>query len=321
MVTKVYLSPSSQSENPYSAGGTNEQRQCNRIADAAKAALERNGFAVKKAPEGQGYVQNVAESNAWGANIHMPIHTNAGGSSKGTMGLCYQGCVSNKYMQAVYNAVAAATPWGDIGISTRSDLYEINMSDCMCVYLEMAFHDKADSAQWIIDNVTALGEAIAKGMCAAEGKQYIPPEGVNPQSPGAAKNNAGLWYRAHVEDYGWLDAVHDGQVAGTTGKGKRLEAIKIDTRKLDGVKLRVTAHIENVGNVDYGYIDHDTVIGTIGEKKRLEAVDIIAEGLDGKKIYTQAHFDKSGWSTAVPGGSAGTFGLKKEVQAIRIWIS
>lgn len=167
---KIYLSPSAQPHNAYAVGNTTEQVQCNRIAAAAKAALERNGYIVRKAPEGQSYVKNVAESNAWGADIHMPIHTNAGGNNKGTLGLCYKGCVNNKYMQAVYEAVAECTPWPDMGIGVRSDLYEINKTNMMCVYIECAFHDKADSAQWIINNVTALGEAIAKGFCAADGK-------------------------------------------------------------------------------------------------------------------------------------------------------
>ena len=44
MALKIYLSPSSQEHNEYSAGNTVEQRQCNRIAEAAKVALERNGY-------------------------------------------------------------------------------------------------------------------------------------------------------------------------------------------------------------------------------------------------------------------------------------
>ncbi|MEG1790622.1 MAG: phosphodiester glycosidase family protein, partial [Oscillospiraceae bacterium] len=76
---KIYLSPSSQSANAYADGGTTEQEQCNRIAEAARTALERCGFAVKKAPEGQAYAKNIAESNEWGADLHIPIHTNAGG--------------------------------------------------------------------------------------------------------------------------------------------------------------------------------------------------------------------------------------------------
>lgn len=207
MALKIYLSPSSQVSNPYSAQGTNEQRQCNRIAEAAKAALERNGYTVKKAPEGQSYVQNVAESNAWGANIHMPIHTNAGGSAKGTMGLCYQGCTTNKYMQGVYNAVAELTPWADSGIIVRNDLYEINATSAMCVYMEMAFHDKADSAQWIIDNVVPLGEAIAKGMCAADGKAYIAGDGTEVVPP-TSSSGSGSGTSSGLKELGLVDAYY-----------------------------------------------------------------------------------------------------------------
>ena len=216
---KIYLSPSAQPHNAYAVGNTTEQVQCNRIATAAKKALERNGYTVKKAPEGQSYVKNVAESNAWGADIHMPIHTNAGGNKKGTLGLCYRGCVNNKYMQAVYKAVAECTPWSDLGIGVRNDLYEINKTKMMCVYIECAFHDKVDSAQWIIDNVEKLGEAIAKGFCAADGKKYISAGGtktVPKQVPGNPINNFGLQYRAHCQTAGWLDWVHDGQIAGIT---------------------------------------------------------------------------------------------------------
>ena len=207
MALKIYLSPSSQPGNAYSAQGTNEQRQCNRIAEAAKIALERNGYEVKKAPEGQSYVQNVAESNAWGANIHMPIHTNAGGSSKGTMGLCYQGCTTNKYMQGVYNAVAELTPWADSGIIVRNDLYEINSTSAMSVYMEMAIHDKTDSAQWIIDNVVPLGEAIAKDMCAADGKTYIAGDGTEVVPP-MSSSGAGSGASTGLKDLGQVDAYY-----------------------------------------------------------------------------------------------------------------
>lgn len=201
MALKIYLSPSSQVHNAYAAQGTNEQRQCNRIAEAAKVALERNGYIVKKAPEGQSYKQNAQESNAWGADIHMPIHTNAGGSSKGTLALCYSGNTGNKYVLQVYNAVAALTPWADSGIRVRSDLYEINATKATCVYVEMAFHDKSDSAQWIIDNVVPLGEAIAQGMCAADGKTYIAGDGTQVVPPMNAETSSSGSGQIKVDGY------------------------------------------------------------------------------------------------------------------------
>ena len=36
-----------------------------------------------------------------------------------------------------------------------------------------------------------------------------------------------IYYRAHVQDIGWMDWVKNGEIAGTTGKSKRLEALEI----------------------------------------------------------------------------------------------
>ena len=281
MALKIYLSPSSQVSNPYSAQGTNEQRQCNRIAEAAKVALERNGYEVKKAPEGQSYVQNVAESNAWGADIHMPIHTNAGGSAKGTMGLCYQGCTTNKYMQGVYNAVAELTPWADSGIIVRNDLYEINSTRAMCVYMEMAFHDKADSAQWIIDNVVPLGEAIAKGMCAADGKTYIagdgtevvPPMSSAPSTSPIGSGGAGIVFEYAVRAGGvtYPPVTNLSDYAGVRGRAITDVAIKVNK---GSVKYRV--HVKGGGWLPYvtGYDWTDYNNGYAGNGKIIDAIEV-----------------------------------------------
>lgn len=79
MAKKIYLSPSNQVSNSYAYGNTNEMVQCNRIAEAARVALKRCGFDVKKAPQGQNMNTSINESNNWGADLHIPVHTNAGG--------------------------------------------------------------------------------------------------------------------------------------------------------------------------------------------------------------------------------------------------
>lgn len=297
MALKIYLSPSSQVSNPYSAQGTNEQRQCNRIAEAAKAALERNGYIVKKAPEGQGYVQNVAESNAWGANIHMPIHTNAGGSAKGTMGLCYQGCVTNKYMQGVYNAVAELTPWADSGIHVRNDLYEINATTAMCVYMEMAFHDKADSAQWIIDNVVPLGEAIAKGMCAADGKAYIAGDGTEVVPPTSSSGSgsgtsSGLkelgqvdaYYMAYTDRW-WPEVKNRDDWAGQ-GDGKPIKAFALKVSK-GSVKYRAHSMVNGWLGWVTGYDTGDYNNGFAGDYTDIDMIQVYYYTPDGY-VYKEA---------------------------------
>ena len=160
---KVYLSPSSQPNNAFAYGNTNEQAQMNRVADAAKVALEKAGHQVKKAPAGQGFVQNVAESNAWGADVHVPIHSNAGGG-RGTEVFCYPSMTANKFVTGVYNALVAINPNGGRGIKGTTSLYEVTATNAVCVYPEVSFHDNPTEAKWIIDNVELIGQAIAKGL-------------------------------------------------------------------------------------------------------------------------------------------------------------
>lgn len=173
---KIYLSPSAQPANNYAAGDTNEQAQCNRIAEAAKSALERCGFAVRKAPEGQGYKENVDESNAWGADLHIPIHTNAGGGA-GTVVFVHGGTAAQmKYAAPIYEEVQAISPGTtDYGVRVNSGLYELGYTTATAVYVECEFHDRADLATWIIGHTAELGEAIARGICRGAGVRYIAP--------------------------------------------------------------------------------------------------------------------------------------------------
>lgn len=140
-----------------------------------------------------------------------------------------------------------------------------------------------------------------------------------PQKPGEPKNNNGIWYRVHVQDYGWLDPVRDGQTAGTTGKSKQVEALKITPPA--GVVLDVNVHIQGIGWKYYPGIEagkNDPTIGSVGLGKRIEAVEVIAS--TGENVHVQAHLSGTGWTGAVTGGATGSTGLSKAIEALRIWI-
>lgn len=168
MATKIYLSPSSQTNNACSGGDT-EATHCRKIAQSAKAYLEKNGYEVKLASSSLDVSGRVKDSNNWGADVHIPIHTNAGGGD-GTLVMCYTGCSSNKYVKNVYNALASISPGKDDGVKVRTNLAEITGTKSMCVYVECEFHDTYGA--WIDKNTDALGKAIAKGICQAEGKSF-----------------------------------------------------------------------------------------------------------------------------------------------------
>ena len=175
---KIYLSPSSQFGNLYSFGGYNEAKVCGMIAEAAYSALKRNGFDVKLGSIYTSMEYRTQESNEWGADYHLPIHTNAGGG-EGTVVFCYSGSRNNKYVEAVYKALAEISPGQDRGIKVNNGLYEINVANGVTIYTETEFHDDTDLAKWIVENVDVIGEAIAKGFCDADNKDYIGPNGDN----------------------------------------------------------------------------------------------------------------------------------------------
>ncbi|MBQ3929281.1 MAG: N-acetylmuramoyl-L-alanine amidase [Clostridia bacterium] len=177
MGKKIYLSPSNQDGNLYAYGSTNEMEQCNRIADAAKTALERCGFTVKKAAKGQAMSRSITESNAWGADLHLPIHTNAGGGN-GTMCMVYSKSAQNmQYAAPIYQAVQAVTPGNiDYGVREMAELAELNSTNCVAVYTEVDFHDNKTIAKWLIENSQTVGEALAQGVCKAYGVTYQAPD-------------------------------------------------------------------------------------------------------------------------------------------------
>lgn len=179
MATKIYISPSNQKGNTYASGNTNEMAQCNRIAEALEKILRENGYEVKRAPSGQDMSKSIRDSNAWGADYHIPIHTNAGGG-KGALVMVHRRAEKNlKYAQPIYDELLKIAPkGGGYGIKTDIEvcgyhLSEIQNTSATAVYCECEFHDNADLAKWIIANVETIACAIAKGICKADGKTFV----------------------------------------------------------------------------------------------------------------------------------------------------
>lgn len=173
---KIYISPSDQTGNRYAAGDTNEAVQCRKIAAALVTALERCGFAAMTDMEGTMY-ERVRQSNAWGADLHLCIHTNAhDGTVTGTRLFCYD-LTGEGYRacRAVLDALAPSTP-GDSDSITVRQFYEVKNANAPTVYLEAAFHYNPEEAAWIVANTDQIAEAVCRGVCNHYGVNYVPPE-------------------------------------------------------------------------------------------------------------------------------------------------
>ena len=173
MAHKIYLSPSDQTANKYAYGSTNEAVQCRRIADALEKALKRCGFAVKN-NKTDSMQARVRESNDWGADLHVPLHTNAyNGKVSGTRIFTYDKSGKGyRCAKKVFGFLAPVTPGASENISVDDELYEVKYTAAPCVYIESEFHDVAIVAKWIIEHVEDIAEAICKGICAYFGVKY-----------------------------------------------------------------------------------------------------------------------------------------------------
>lgn len=166
MAKKVYLSPSDQTKNAYAHGNTTEAIQCGKIAEACKVALERNGVKVMIG-QYDSMTNRCNASDNFGADLHVPIHTNAyNGKVGGTRIFCYNKTGEGyKAARAVFNVLAPLTPGTSESISVNAGLFEVRTPAAPTVYVECDFHDVPKIAKWIIENTTAIGEAIAQGIC------------------------------------------------------------------------------------------------------------------------------------------------------------
>ena len=154
------------------------------------------------------------------------------------------------------------------------------------------------------------------------------------QEPGDKFNDYGLSYRVHAQNLGWLPAVSDGQLAGTTGHSLRIESLKITPPA--GIVLDAFAHVQDIGTLGFpdimkgnssgtGSSINDPIIGTTGKAKRLEAIMLRVvmndnDDLIGKTLKYQVHVQNIGWQEPrIAGEWAGTTGQSKRIEAIRLW--
>lgn len=162
---KVYISPSSQTANMYSGmTGVSESKVCRKIGTQLyEKLLKILGDSVRIADEKLGYADRVQDSNNFNADYHICIHTNAGGGD-GTVMFAHKNSAKRDEILSVYNQVAAVSPGADDGIFVRDNLYEINNTKGLCIYVECEFHDNPELAVWIQANTEILATAIYNGI-------------------------------------------------------------------------------------------------------------------------------------------------------------
>ena len=133
-------------------------------------------------------------------------------------------------------------------------------------------------------------------------------------------------YTTHVQTYGWQGDENNtskwfknGRMAGTSGKAKRLEGIKISVSGNVNLGIQYTTHCQSYGWLPWSA--NGEMNGTEGEAKRLEAIKIQLTGADKEKydVYYRVHAQSYGWlGWAKNGAPSGTAGYAKRLEGIQI---
>lgn len=143
-------------------------------------------------------------------------------------------------------------------------------------------------------------------------------------------------YQAHVENVGWQKEVKDGQLAGTVGKNKHIEAlrIKLTDQLAEKYDIYYRVNIEGRGWLDWTVNGGDS--GSTGLDLAVRGIEIKICAKDGEEhpevganalvtsdnfgnIVYQAHVQNIGWKKQVADGeNAGTVGKNLGIEGIKI---
>ena len=247
----------------------------------------------------------IVECNAFNPDLAVDVHANSGGGDGFEVFYHHLGGNSKKLAQNIERYVIA------IGQNSRgckirmnskgnADYYaSIRKTKASSVICEAAFVDNKKDVQIIDTEVEQrlMGRAYAKGIIDTLKEMGLYTEDY-------------INYAAHVENIGWQDEKSNWQLAGTEGKGLRLEAIIINSN----VPLQYRVHIENIGWQDWRGLG--CMAGTEGKGLRIEALHIVSQ----KPIRAQAHIEKIGDTQVYEGTDfiIGTEGKALRLESLRL---
>ena len=181
--------------------------------------------------------------------------------------------------------------------------------------VEFGFISNATDVSIFNSNLDAIARGVLSAFRIGSVSVSEPVDG-NIRSGGVSqsnKNNFGdVSYSVHMRGNGWGAWKSDGEMAGSTGQNRRIEAIKIDADDNPDVSV----HIKTDGDKTYINVTKDTICGTTGKEKRIEAIKIT-----GKKYFYmyRVHQKSIGWSDWANNGEwAGTKGKSLQIEAVEI---
>lgn len=213
---------------------------------------------------------------------------------------------------------------GSKDLTKRLEAVKIRLTGSEAIKYDVFYRLHTESFGWL--GWAKNGEAAGTegyGFRAEAIEVKILPKGsmtTNPNSAIKVFTDPTISYSTHIQKDGWLNSVSNGQMGGTTGESKRLEALRINLldKPFDG-SIVYKSYVRGDGWTSK--VNEGLPTGTIGKGKELEAISINLTGQMAKRydVYYRVHAQSYGWlGWAKNGMNAGTRGRNKQLEAVEI---
>ena len=136
--------------------------------------------------------------------------------------------------------------------------------------------------------------------------------------PVQAQEKESVYGSVHMQDIGWREYKSAGDVWGTTGQSKSLQAVKMELSGVSG-SILYKVHVRNIGWMDWKRDGQQA--GTTGQNLPIEAIQIKLTGAASQSynLYYRVHLKDLGWlGWTKDGAKAGSEGCGIQMEAFQV---
>ena len=177
----IYLSPSTQENNFYVTGGT-EEYYMNRLADAMVPYLVSNGIQYVRNSPDMSAASSIRQANAGWYDFYLALHSNAAGEGnygnvRGIIAFYYPSSLNGKRAAEIFaENLRQIYPLPDrVRTQATTTLGEVSRSRFPAVLLEIGYHDNYEDAVWIENNLTQNAQNLVLSLTEYFGLPFIWP--------------------------------------------------------------------------------------------------------------------------------------------------
>jgi len=179
---RIYLSPSTQENNLYVNGGT-EEEWMNKLADAMEPYLTASGIQYTRNTPQMTAASSIRASNAGNYDLHLALHSNASapsnyGGTRGILVFYYPTSTQGRRAAGIIaeNLKAIYPLPNRVEAQPTTSIGEVRRTNAPSVFIELGYHDNPDDAAWIKGNLDAAARNIVLSLTEYFGIPFLTPQ-------------------------------------------------------------------------------------------------------------------------------------------------